>query len=441
MLLFPLLQFSPEPQILKDLKSSPTSFKVLFMNGLTVRRYAEESLSPAPDGIFRALRHRNFRIYLSGLVLSLIGTWMQSTAQAWLVYRLTKSEVLLGTTQFAGNVPILLLGPLAGVVADRFPRHKIVTVTQLLFLLQATALAYLTLTGRITVEIVIVMAAVLGSVNAFDVPARQSMLPTLVDPSDLLNAISLNSLCFQAARLVGPMIGGFAVAWWGEGVCFSLNALSFVAVLAGLMQLRIAHVPRIRTKALEGLLDGWRYVRSSPKLQGLLLLSAVVNLCIAPLWVLMPVLAEGMFGKGAPGVGMLTAGVAVGAIVGMLGLASRSGDKSLRKIILWSTGLLGVVLCGFAVVPTFLAAWGLMTLVGFTYMSQNAATNSAVQTSIDEEFRGRVMSTYTMTVIGAMPIGALAAGWLAAHLGTRETIFLGGVGTLLAAILARWRAA
>jgi MFS family permease len=407
------------------------------------RGYSEMRLSPAPDGTFRALRHRNFRIYLSGLVLSLVGTWMQNTAQAWLVYRLTKSEVLLGTTQFASNVPILFLGPLAGLVADRFPRHKIVTITQVLFLVQATVLAWLTLTDRVTVPIVIVMASILGIVNAFDVPARQSMLPTLVEPADLLNAISLNSLCFQAARLVGPMLGGFAVAWWGEGVCFSLNALSFLAVLAGLSQLRITPIPRTREhpKPLDGLLEGWRYVKDSPKLRNLLILSAVVNLCIAPLWVLLPVLADGLFGKGAPGMGMLTAGVAVGAIFGMLGLARRSSAKSLRSIILWSTGALGIVLCGFAAVPSFLIAWMLMALVGFTYMSQNAATNSAVQTSIQEEFRGRVMSTYTMTVIGAMPIGALAAGWLGAHLGTRETIFLGGVGTIVAAIIARWRVA
>lgn len=406
-------------------------------------RYAGRSLSPAHDGIFRALRHRNFRIYLSGLVLSLIGTWMQSTAQAWLVYRLTKSEVLLGTTQFASNVPVLLLGPIAGLVADRFPRHRIVMVTQALFLVQATCLAWLTLTGRVTVELVILMAAVLGTVNAFDVPARQSMLPALVTPEDMLNAISLNSLSFQAARLVGPVLGGFAVAWWGEGICFSLNALSFVAVLAGLSRLRITPAAgvRVHPPALESLREGWRYVAGSPRLRGLLLLSAAVNLSIAPLWVLLPVLADGVFGRGAQGVGLLTAGVAVGAIVGMLGLARRGNEQGLRPIILWSSGALGVILCAFAVVPSFWAAWWLMALVGFTYMTQNAATNSAVQTSISEEFRGRVMSTYTMTVVGAMPIGALAAGGLAAHLGAQETIFLGGVCALLAAIAAKWRTA
>ena len=238
-------------------------------------------------------------------------------------------------------------------------------------------------------------------------------------------------------------MGGFAVAWWGEGICFSLNALSFVAVLAGLLSLRIAPVAAVRRHppALESLREGWRYVANSPKLRRLLLLSAAVNLCIAPLWVLLPVLADGVFGKGARGVGLLTSGVAVGAIVGMLGLARRSGAKGLDRIILWSSAALGVVLCGFAIAPTFAAAWGLMALVGFTYMSQNAATNSAVQTSISEEFRGRVMSTYTMTVVGAMPIGALAAGWLAAHLGTRETILVGGVGALLASLVAKWRSA
>ena len=389
------------------------------------------------------MRHRNFRIYLSGLVLSLIGTWMQNTAQAWLVYRLTKSELLLGTTYFASHAPVLLLGPIAGLVADRFARHRIVTVTQTLFLLQATLLAWLTLSGRVTVEIVMGMAAILGTINAFDVPARQSMLPALVAPADLLNAISLNSLAFQAARLVGPVLGGFAVAWWGEGICFSLNALSFVAVLAGLLSLRIAPSANARTHLppLESLREGWRYVAGSAPLQRLLLLSAAVNLSIAPLWVLLPVLAEGIFGRGAQGVGLLTAGVAVGAIAGMLALARRSGERPLERIILWSSAALGVVLCGFAVVPSFWTAWGLMALVGFTYMSQNAATNTAVQASISEEFRGRVMSTYTMTVIGAMPLGALAAGWMAAEIGARETIFAGGVGALLSAVIAKWRSA
>lgn len=400
-------------------------------------------MSPAPDRIFRALRHRNFRIYLSGLVLSLIGTWMQNTAQAWLVYRLTKSEVLLGTTQFATNVPVLLLGLLAGLAADRFPRHRIVIVTQTLFLLQATCLAWMTLTGRITVEIVIFMAALLGTINAFDVPARQSMLTSLVAPEDLLNAISLNSLCFQAARLVGPVLGGFAVAWWGEGVCFSLNALSFIAVLAGLFSLRIAPISKARTHlpALESLRAGWRYVGAAPDLRRLLLLSAMVNLCIAPLWVLLPVLAEGIFGQGARGVGLLTAGVAVGAIVGMLGLARLRGENALDSIIFWSSAGLGAVLCGFVVVPTFATAWALMALVGLTYMSQNAATNSAVQASIAEEFRGRVMSIYTITVVGAVPIGALAAGWLASRFGARETILVGGLGVLAATLNSRRRPA
>jgi MFS family permease len=368
---------------------------------------------------------------------------MQNTAQAWLVYRLTKSEVLLGTTQFASNVPVLLLGPVAGLVADRFARHRIVMVTQALFLLQAVCLAWLTLTGRITVEIVILMAAVLGTVNSFDIPARQSMLPALVDSDDLLNAISLNSLCFQAARLVGPVLGGFAVAWWGEGVCFSLNALSFVAVLAGLFSLRIAHRAngKVHLPVLESLREGFQYISGSPRLRRLLLLSAAVNLFIAPLWVLLPVLAEGIFHRGPQGVGLLTAGVAVGAIIGMLGLARRSDQDGLDRIILWSSGLLGLVLCAFQFAPTFAVAWGLMALVGFTYMSQNAATNSAVQTSISEEFRGRVMSTYTMTVVGAMPIGALAAGWLAAHFGARETILFGGLGALSAALVAKWRPA
>ena len=384
---------------------------------------------------FRALSHRSFRLYAFGLVVSLIGTMMHNTAQSWLVYRLIKSELALGTTVFVNHLPALLLGPIAGIVADRYSRRRIVLWTQSLFLIQAVILATLTLTGHVTWTWVLILAASLGVVNAFDVPTRQSLIPQLVPKDDLLNAIALNSLGFQMARLLGPSLGGFAIALWGEGVCFALNAASFLAVLLVLTRIDTPGPPPIdeATSTGQRLREGLHYAWTHAEVRDHLILSAAVNICSASVLVLGPIFADALFHQGPRGFGILISGLATGAIVGMLGLASRDQQRKLDGVILISTILAGVAFLAFSQAPSFLTALAITPLMGYGYMRQNAATNTRVQTMIPDEMRGRVMGFYSMTVIGMVPLGGLLLGSLAAAAGPRLTMLLCGCGCLLTA--------
>ena len=383
----------------------------------------------------RALRHANFRRYGAGLAVSLIGTWMQGTAQAWLVYRLTHSNLWLGTVQFAATIPILLLSPVAGLVADRYPRRSIIMLTQSLFLLQATTLALLTLTGRVTIAHVLALAAFFGFVNSLDIPSRQSLLPELVGRADLMYAVALNSMAFQLARVFGPALGGLSVAAWGEGVCFALNAVSFGAVIAGLFFLKLPDPEPVEFTAppWERLKEGFRHVRGSRELMGMLGLSAAVNVSVSPIFVLGPEIADGIFHRGPQGFGILTSAFGAGAVLGMLGLVSRRSDAGLHRLILWSTAGAGLGFVAFSFVREFWMALALMPVLGFTYMRQNAATNTTVQQAVPDELRGRLMGIYTMTVAGMIPIGSLLSGWCAEVWGAPVTLFLGGAGNLLAA--------
>ena len=402
----------------------------------------QEEQRPEPGWpALRALRHANFRLYGAGLLVSLLGTWMHTTAQAWLIYRITKSSLLLGVTQFAGTIPILFLSPLAGLVADRYPRRKIIILTQSLFLLQATTLAFLTLTGRVTVIHVLALAAFFGFVNAFDIPARQSLLPDLVGRADLLYAIALNSMAFQLARVFGPALGGWTVGAWGEGICFAINAVSYLAVIGGLCLLRLPPAePRPEEASpFERLKEGFRHAFGSRELASLLLLSAAVNISVTPMFVLGPEIAEGMFHRGPQGFGLLTSCFGMGAVVGMLGLVSRRHSAGLNRVIFWNTLGAGVAFTVYAFVREFWMALALMPLLGFTYMRQNAATNTSVQQGVPDELRGRIMGIYTMTVAGMIPVGSLLAGWCAEVWGAPVTLFLGGVGNLAAAAWFGWR--
>jgi len=384
----------------------------------------------------RALRHANFRLYGAGLAVSLIGTWMHSTAQSWLVYRLTKSNLLLGTAQFASTIPILFLSPIAGLVADRYPRRRIILLTQTLFLAQAATLATLTLTGHVTVMAVILLATLFGFVNAFDIPARQSFLPDLVGPGDLLYAIALNSMAFQLARVFGPALGGWTVGAWGEGVCFALNAVSYMAVLVSLWRLRLpAGVHAAPAESYwHRLKEGFQYAASSRELVSLLGLSAIVNISVTPMFVLGPEIADGLFHRGPQGFGLLTSSFGLGAVASMLALVSRRSDHGLNRVIFWNTVGAGAGFLAYAFVQEFWMALLLMPALGFTYMRQNAVTNTSVQKSVPDELRGRIMGIYTMTVAGMIPIGSLLAGWCAEYYGAPVTLFIGGVGNLAGAL-------
>jgi MFS family permease len=386
--------------------------------------------------VFRALGQPNFRIFFIGQTISLTGTWMQNVAQAWLVYRLTHSELLLGTTAFLSHISTLLLGPFAGVVADRFERRRIVVICQSLFFLQALTLAILTILGKVTVTHVLTLAAFQGIVDAFDRPARQAMLIQLASREHLHNAISLNSLMYNTARVVGPSMGGMMVAAFGEGPCFALNAASFLAVIGGLLLVKIEREEPNRTAgAMSHLAEGFRYVQRNPATSSPLLLVALVNLATAPVWALLPVFADAIFHKGSEGVGFLTASMGLGAVLGMLHLASLTTADGLHRVAFWNALILAVALIGFAWSTIYMVSSVLMALLGASVMRVNGATNTEIQTQVPEDMRGRIMGFFAAANVGVIPIGSLGGGIMAQAVGVRWTVFAGGMICLLAALL------
>jgi MFS family permease len=389
--------------------------------------------------MFRALRHRNFRLFISGQVISLVGTWMQNVAESWLVYRLTHSELLLGTAWFCSQIAVFALGPLGGLAADRFSRHKLVIVTQTLAMLQAFALAVLTLSGWIRVWHLLVMACLLGAINAFDMPGRQALVIQMTSKEDLLNAISLNSATFNAARVVGPAIAGLVVAALGEGVCFLLNGISFLAVIGCLLAMRLPRFDRPAPQSPWGhLADGFRYVGRNPSVRRVLALMGAATLAGTPLMVLIPVFADGIFHRGSQGLGFLMGAMGVGAVAGTLLLARRTRVSALPGVMAWSGAAVGSAYLAFAVSPSFWVSLAIMPAIGFFVMQQMASANTTIQTRIHDEYRGRVMAIYAMTVVGLVPFGSLASGALAGHYGPRPTVALGGLLALSAAALFGW---
>ena len=387
---------------------------------------------------FRALRHRNFRLFVTGQIISLVGTWMQNVAQAWLVYRLTHSELLLGTTWFCAQIPVFAFGALGGLAADRHSRYRLVILTQTLSLVQAFVLAALTLSGKVQVWHILALAVGLGTINAFDMPARQSLIIEMTSKEDLLNAISLNSAIFNAARVVGPAVAGLLVAAVGEGVCFLLNGVSFLAVIGCLLAMRL---PQFRRQAQDSpwahLVQGFKYVHGNRAVRTLLGMMAAVTISGMPAVVLMPFFAEDIFHRGSRGLGILMGAMGVGAVAGTLVLAWREGVSSLPKVIFWSALLLGASFSVFALSNVFYFSLAIMPLIGFSVMRQLASANTLIQTLVPDEFRGRTMAFYSMTVVGLGPFGSLAAGALARACGPRLTVLGGGLLTLAAAAVFR----
>jgi MFS family permease len=372
---------------------------------------------------FRALQHPNFRIFLSGLAVSLIGTWIQSVALSWLIYRLTRSEFLQGFTTFCSHIPILLLSPIAGLAADRFPRHRIIVLTQTLFLCHAILLAWLTLSGRITVSQLLILAVLLGCANAFDIPARQSLMVLLTSREDLLGAISLNSIAFNLARTIGPSVGGILVASFGEGICFALNAVSFLAILVSLARLQLPPAAPRRRHSAEGLSAGVRYAWSRPSIRYPLLLCGIVTLTNAPLLVLGPFIADGLFHKGAAGLGLLLAAFGFGATIGVARLATMKSNEGLHQVAGRGALFYGLALLVYSLSPFYAGAVSASFIAGYAFFRQNAANNALVQAVVDEKFRGRVMSFYTMMAVGMLPVGSVLSGWFAQRLGPRPVLF------------------
>ncbi|HEV3253885.1 MAG TPA: MFS transporter [Candidatus Acidoferrales bacterium] len=390
----------------------------------------------------RALRHRNFQLFFSGQLISLIGTWMQTVAQSWLVYRLTGSSLLLGTVGFASQVPIFLLAPAGGVVADRYNRRRVVIATQAASMILALILAVLTLSKRVTVWEIVILAASLGVVNAFDIPTRQAFLMDMVGREDLMNAIALNSSMFNGARIIGPAVAGILVASIGEGWCFFLNGVSYVAVIAGLLLMKLKRAvaaPASDASHLEYIAEGFRFVRRTNPIWALLLLIALVSLVASPYSVLMPIFADRILHGGARGLGILMGATGVGALLGALTLAMRTGLRGLGRWVAISCACFGASLILFSGSRWFWVSVLLLVPVGYSMMLQMSASNTLIQAMSPDRLRGRVMSVYSMMFMGMAPLGALFAGALADRIGAPLTVALGGVGCMCGAAVFRRR--
>jgi MFS family permease len=398
---------------------------------------------PIPSGtgraatLFRSLRHRNFRLFFGGQIISLVGTWMQTVAEAWLVYRITGSSVLLGVLGFVSQIPIFLLSPLAGLVADRWPRRRVVITTQASSMLLAFTLAALVLTGRIRVWEIICLATLLGTVNAFDVPARQSFLIEMVGREDLLNAIALNSSMFNGARVAGPAIAGILVAVIGEGWCFLLNGVSYLAVIAGLFMMRIekSQMAHDGVGPIEKLREGFRFVRHTKPIRALLVLVAVVGFMALPFSVLMPIFAGRILGGGASAYGWLMGMVGAGALVGALLIAMRQQLRGLGNVVAYSATGLGVSLVIFSLSRWYWLSFTALALAGLTMMMQFTSTNTLIQAMVPDQLRGRVMSLYSMSFLGLTPIGSLLAGKIADRVGAPITVAIGGLATVASGLV------
>lgn len=389
----------------------------------------------------RALRYRNFQLFFGGQLISLVGTWMQNIAQAWLVYRLTGSSVMLGLVSFSSQIPVFLMAPAGGIVADRFRRRRVVIGTQTASMLLALVLSALTLTGAVRIWHIFVLAALLGVVNAFDIPARQAFFVEMVGREDLINAIALNSSMFNASRIIGPAVAGILVAGIGEGWCFFANGVSYIAVIAGLLLMTIVEHRPVKPSAspLADVIEGFRFVIGSQPIHHLLILLGILSVTGMPFAVLMPIFADQILHGGAKGLGILMGASGVGALAGALLLATRQTVKGLGRWVAISAGAFGVSLIAFAVSRSFWVSCALLLPVGFAGMVEMGSSNTLIQTMSPDHLRGRVMSVYSMMFMGMAPLGAVVSGVTAARWGAPATVAGGGIVCMAAAAVFGWR--
>jgi MFS family permease len=382
---------------------------------------------PLPSAL-RALRHRNFQLFFAGQLVSLSGTWMQNVAQAWLVYRLTGSPALLGLVSFCGQAPVLFLSPVGGIVADRYNRHKIIIATQAVSMILAFTLAALTFSGDVRVWHIMLLAGLLGAVNAFDIPARQAFIMDMVGREDLMNAIALNSAIFNLSRVLGPAIAGILVASIGEAWCFLANAISYIGVITGLLLMKIGNriAPPRAGNAIAGIVEGFRFVLGTPPIFALLALLGILSLTGMPFAVLMPIFADRILNGGATGLGILMGASGVGALAGALTLASRTSVRGLGRWVAFSGMAFGTGLILFALSRSFWLSTALMVPIGFAMMIEMGSSNTLIQTMSPDHLRGRVMAVYSMMFMGMAPFGALLAGLAAERLGAALTVAAGG---------------
>jgi MFS family permease len=391
----------------------------------------------------RALGHRNFRLFWTGQLISLVGTWLQAVARGWLVLELTHSAFWLGMVGFATSVPVLLLSLWAGAVVDSVSKRALILVTQILSMVGALMLAALTLTNTVEVWHVMAISLMLGAVFAFDAPARQTFTIDMVGKSDLMNAVALNSAIFNGARVAGPAIGAVVLALWGPGMAFLVNGLSYLAVIAGLLMMKLPRYERkpAETGPRQRVVEGLRYVRHNETIATMMILTAVVSIFAFPYAMLMPVFAQDILGVGKEGYGVLMAVTGVGSLIGALRLTVQSGRDSVRrgKIILVGSIGLPIFLGIFALSSNYLLSLLMLVGVGWTMISINATINTVIQTNVPDELRGRVNGVFAFLFIGMAPAGNLQAGIIADHWGSPAAVFLGAVVCGLTVLYLIWR--
>jgi MFS family permease len=401
------------------------------------------------SAMWRALAHRNFRLFFVGQGISLIGTWMTRVATYWLIFRLAGEDqktqaVMLGMVGFTGQIPSLLLGPVAGALVDRWNRHRLLTITQVLSMLQSAGLAAVAFGGgtdMTTIVCVFVLAAFQGAINAFDMPTRQSFMVEMIDRrEDLANAIALNSSLVNGSRLVGPALAGLIIAAAGTAWCFTLDAISYLAVIASLLLMVIAPVqrPQMPPPVLSGMREGIRYAFCFSPIRAILLLVGLIGFMAIPYTALLPIFADNILGGGSPEFGFLQAAAGLGALIGVLYLASRRTVVGLGRVIAISAALFGASLIGFALSQHLWLSMALLAFTGMGMMMQMASSNTILQTIVDEDKRGRVMSLYTMAFLGTAPFGSLFASTLAPLIGAQGTVIVCGVSALIGAGLFAW---
>jgi len=398
---------------------------------------SKEGESSGFRNIFRTLRYRNYRLFFGGQLISLTGTWMQQLALTWLVYRLTNSAFLLGVVGFAGQMPTFFVGSFAGVFADRVNRHRVIIITQVLSMVQALILAALTLTGTIAVWHIIALSIFLGLINAFDIPTRQAFLLEMIENrGDLSNAIALNSSMFNGARLIGPSIAGILIALVGEGLCFLLNAVSYVAVIAALLAMKLPPRKKVELKSkkvVAEFVEGFKYAFGFAPIRSILLLLAFASVMGMPFAVLMPIYAKDILHGGPHTLGFLMGATGLGALAGALTLASRKSVLGLSRWIPLAAMTFGAGLVAFSVSRIFWLSVVLLFISGVGMMIQMAASNTILQTIADDDKRGRVMSFYTISFLGMVPFGNLLAGSLAGVIGAPSTLFMNGLAVIIGA--------
>ena len=388
--------------------------------------------------IFRSLKYKNFRLFFSGQSISLIGTWIQRIATPWLVYHVSGSSLLLGAVAFAGQIPTFIIAPFAGVMTDRWNRYYILVGTQVAAMIQALLLAFLFYTGTIQIWHIVVLNMLLGVINAFDLPSRQSFMIEMVDnKNDLANAIALNSSMVNGARLLGPSIAGMLIAFRGEGMCFLINGLSYIFVISSLLLMKVTprKLPLKNQKVINELKEGFNYAFKYLPIRYIILLLALVSLMGMSYTVLMPVYAQEILHGGSHTFGFLMGASGLGAFTGALFLASRSNVKDLIKFIPLAAAIFGIGLICFSLSRWFILSMVLMVVVGLGMMLQMATSNTLLQTIVEDNKRGRVMSIYAMAFVGTAPFGSFLAGSLAQKIGSPATMMIGGISCIIGSLI------